>query len=44
MIWGIDIGSVSTNIVLLDEKKTIRGYRIGGTCSRPGDVVKQMMN
>lgn len=43
MIWGIDIGSVSTNIVLLDEKKTIRGYRIGGSGCRHGDVVKEMM-
>ena len=28
---------------LLDEKKTIRGYRIGGSGCRHGDVVKEMM-
>ena len=43
MYWGIDSGSTSVNVLLLNDEKDILGYRIAESGCRPAETAEQLM-
>ncbi len=43
MYWGIDSGSTSINVVLLNDEKEVVDYRIAESGCRPVDTAEQLM-